>query len=108
MHWRTASINKTKSDWLQKLIIVCDKYQCIAKFDDFFKGRMQDGTLANLDKLHVAAYLNDRERFTIISELLVKLPEQEVKKQLHTDLLQLLPPNCLGKMGLDALLRMSS
>lgn len=97
MHWKSADIDKSADDWLQKLIVVCDKYGCIAKFEDFFRCKIQDGTLANLDKLHVAAHIGDRERFSEVSELFVALPRKDVQEQLHPDLLKLLPENCLGE-----------
>ena len=68
---------------------------------------MQDGGLASLDKLHVAAHISDRERFAVISELLVRFSRAEVEKQLHSDLLVLLPENCLGKAD-EILLSLSS
>lgn len=97
MHWQGANVGNSADDWLQKLIVVCDKYQRIAIFEDFFNCKMQDGTLGNLDKLHIAEHMGDRERFAVVSEPLARLPRAEVEKQLHADLLVLLPGNCLGK-----------
>lgn len=28
MHWNTDKVNKLEDGWLQRLAVVCDKYQC--------------------------------------------------------------------------------
>ena len=84
LHWRNDSIDMSRIDWLQKLIVICDKYQCAENFKDFFLRRTIE--LNDTDELLVSAAVGDRCGFIDLSESLVRRPILVVQAEMHKEL----------------------
>lgn len=97
LHWHNDGVSTSASDWLQKLAVVCHKYGCASKLQDFFVRRMLGKSLNTMDKLVIYSILNMETEFAVASELFVRMSKAHAQSHCHPDLLKLVPEGALGK-----------
>lgn len=103
-HFNASSINSSCKDWVQKLLVVCDKYKCTLRFKDFFVLQLirsqQNVTTSYSDAdAFVMAYLmDDQKSFDELSESIVRMSRENFQVLCHKDFLDLFPAGVLEKM----------
>lgn len=99
-HWRPDSVDRTRSDWLQRLAVVCDKYGCAEHMRFYFNSIMKDApdTMCVYDEAIIYAVIGDENEFSQRSSCFVIDKKADVVDSIHKDLLDLLPEGCLGEL----------
>lgn len=99
LHYNGDKANKTETDWVQRLVIVCDKYRCTESLKAYVHFQMEQCSfISTLDRLIISGLMGDRERFESLSERVVRMPMHQTKFAVHKDILRLSPPQMLGEI----------
>lgn len=98
MHWKSDAIRDRITGWLQRLAVVCEKYQCAEKLKEFFLLHIDSRNTSLLDKLVIYAIIGEKTKFIHSSEILVSHPQTDSEFLVHKDLEQLLPAGILGSL----------
>lgn len=96
LHWNSKSVDMSEPNWLQKLVVVCDKYGCAPKLRDFFLVKVVDKRPCAIDHFVITSLIEDRQGFAKISDTVLRTPRRELEATGHEQLLQMLPAGFLG------------
>ncbi|KAK5084468.1 hypothetical protein LTR05_005544 [Lithohypha guttulata] len=99
VHWRSKSVDVTTIDWLQKLAVVCDKYQCADCLQDFFQTRIEKAVLSEVEKYLIFHLTGNQDQFGDWSSFLVRNTKDLIESSCHKEFLQLLPKGLLDELA---------
>lgn len=89
MHGQRKQVDTEKQDWIQELVVVCDKYECAWDLMAFIHTEMErnnasrlrsspDPNFPLLDALIIAGLTGDRECFEKRSKYMTRIPYEEL------------------------------
>lgn len=98
LHWNSHKTDESQKGWFQNLVVVCDKYQCSHKMQDFICRRISpaEEDLSTVDIFVICALLNDETHFALQADCVVRMPMNDALDQCHEKLLPFLPEDMLG------------
>lgn len=100
LHYHSDKASVSDADALRDLFVVCDKYDCAAKLQDYFSARLEEHPLPSVDTLLICALTRNKRKFANVSEEVLRMP-QNVAKGLSSAVLEpLLPNTVLGRLSL--------
>lgn len=93
IHYRIDQVDNKRDDWLQRLIVLCDKYKCMSSLlQGYIYCHMhQSAHLPAGDRMVIYALIDHEKQFHSAAEQIVRLPEEKAKSKFHKELLQLTP-----------------
>lgn len=100
LHYNGDKAKKTEDDWIQKLVVVCDKYECTESLKTYLHFQLsQCSFVSTLDRFIISGLIDDRSRFERLSEQIVRMPKHQAQFAAHQGILHLSPANMLGKFS---------
>lgn len=101
LHYNANKVDTHEKDWLQKLCIVCDKYQCIKNLKAYIYIHLKHpkDTVSDVDRMIVAGLIGDKDSFESASGKVIRMPKDVAERTGHKGLLQLTPESMFSEVA---------
>lgn len=97
LHSRREKVTR-KAEWLQHLVMLCDKYDCVSSIKNFVHLNMRDADLTHVEHFVLAGLIGETEVFEQRAYEVVRMSEEKFMKGISDAVLHLLPNHMLREL----------